>query len=200
MPQLIFIVDPMCSWCWGFHPVIEALRKQYAKQYDFRLVLGGLRTTGQMEWTEQNKAYLLQNWNTVKQKTAQPFSFNFLNKSTFDYDTYPSCKAVITIRELYGEDAAFAYLADIQEAFYGQGKDITSPNVLSTYVTQNKKDFHDFYTSLSAQTLMQKDFLNARSMEVSSFPSTIIINKEGRSVIISGYKDLEELHLIIATS
>jgi len=57
MKELIFIIDPMCSWCWGFHPVIEELRQKYTDTYKFSLVVGGLRTSGQMEWNTQNKAY-----------------------------------------------------------------------------------------------------------------------------------------------
>ena len=28
-PQLIYIMDPMCSWCWGFNPVLQALQAGY---------------------------------------------------------------------------------------------------------------------------------------------------------------------------
>ncbi|MDB5418474.1 MAG: dithiol-disulfide isomerase, partial [Phenylobacterium sp.] len=26
-PHLIYFADPMCSWCYGFSPVIEEIRK-----------------------------------------------------------------------------------------------------------------------------------------------------------------------------
>ena len=193
MPQLIFVIDPMCSWCWGFHPIIEELRLKHPDKYQYSLVVGGLRTTGQMHWNTQNKAYLAQNWNAVTTKTGQPISHTLLNKSTFDYDTYPTCKAIVTIRELWGETAAFEYLTLIQKAFYTQGIDITDVATLSSYITQDKEAFLDFYHTDRAQLLMQHDFSKARSMGANSFPSVVKIDEDGHMVCMSGYRSLEEI-------
>ena len=193
MNQLIFVLDPMCSWCWGFHPVINALRNKHTNTYTFALVMGGLRTTGQMKWNAQNKAYLKQNWDAVTQTTGQPFSPKLLNRTTFDYNTYPACKAVITVRELWGKDAAFSYYSQIQEAFYTQGTDITDIEILTYYVTQNKNRFLDFYHTDRAELLMHHDFATSRSMGANAFPSTVKIDEDGHMVCVSGYKWFEEI-------
>ena len=26
--RLLYVMDPMCSWCWGFAPVVAALAEQ----------------------------------------------------------------------------------------------------------------------------------------------------------------------------
>ena len=191
--QLIFVIDPMCSWCWGFHPVIEELRKNYSEQYTFSLVLGGLRTSGQMEWNTQSKAYLKQNWDAVQQATGQAFNPKLLNLTHFDYNTYPACKAIVTVRELWGESVAFEYLSAIQSAFYTQGIDITSVDVLSSYVSKDKEAFISFYQSERAELLMQHDFSKARSMGANAFPSTVKIDKEGHMLCLSGYRSLAEI-------
>jgi len=193
MPELIFVIDPMCSWCWGFHPVVESLRKEHSKEYKFSLVVGGLRTTGQMQWDTKSKNYLKANWGAVTQKTGQPFSLTLLNKTSFDYNTYPSCKALLTVRELWGDEASFTYLSAIQKAFYANGEDITSLDVLSKYITQDKKKFIAFYTSSRAQLLMQHDFSKARSMGANAFPSVVKIDEEGHMVCVNGYKSMEEV-------
>ena len=193
MSELIFVLDPMCSWCWGFHPIIETLRKEHSNNYKFSLVVGGLRTTGQMTWNKQSKDYLKQNWNAVAKRTGQPFSTNLLSKATFDYNTYPSCKAIITVRELWGDEVAFNYLADIQKAFYAQSQDITSPDVLSTYVKYDKENFLNFFNSERAEILMQHDFSKARSMGANAFPSVVKIDSDGHMVCINGYRSLEEI-------
>jgi putative protein-disulfide isomerase len=193
MKELIFVLDPMCSWCWGLHPVIESLRKEHSDSYTFSLVMGGLRTSGQMEWDAQSKAYLKQNWDAVTQTTGQPFNPMLLNKTKFDYNTYPSCKAVITVRELFGIATAFSYLADIQKAFYTEAKDITSVEVLTHYVTQDKASFLEFYHSDRAELLMQHDFSKARSMGANAFPSIVKIDEDGHMVCVSGYRNLKEI-------
>ena len=193
MTELVFVVDPMCSWCWGFHPVIEKLRKEYADCYKFSLIVGGLRTKGQMVWNEENKAYLQRHWNTVSQRTGQPFVPNILNRTHFEYDTYPACKAVVTVRELWGEAEAFEYLSKIQYAFYAEGKDITSEEVLCSYVTQDKEIFLNFYQSPRAETLMQNDFSKARVMGANAFPSVVKIDEDGHMVCKKGYQTVEEI-------
>ena len=193
MKELIFIIDPMCSWCWGFHPIIEELRQKYTDTYKFSLVVGGLRTTGQMEWNTQSKAYLSQNWNAVAKKTGQAFSHTLLNKPTFDYDTYPACKAVVTVRELWGDAISFTYLSLIQEAFYKDGVDISSLDTLASYVTRDKKAFRNFFQSERAEVLMQHDFSKARCMGANAFPSTVKIDAEGHMICLRGYRNLKEI-------
>ena len=176
----------MCSWCWGFHPIIEEVRQKQSQGYKFSLVMGGLRTTGQMSWDSQSKAYLAQNWNNVSAKTGQRFTHTLLNKPTFDYNTYPSCKAVIAVRELWGAVAAFEYLGSIQKAFYVDARDITSIEILTSHITQDKEKFLDFYNSKQAEQLMQHDFSKARSMGANAFPSIVKIDTEGHRVCLSG--------------
>ena len=193
MSELIFVLDPMCSWCWGFHPVIETLRREYHDRYRFSLVLGGLRSSGQMLWSNESRAYLRQHWDAVAKRTGQPFVPNILNRSAFDYNTYPACKAVVTVRELWGEEAAFDYFAKIQHAFYAEGKDITSEEVLSAYVEEDQDAFRLLYQSPRAETLMQNDFSKARVMGANAFPSVVKIDTDGHMVCTKGYQTLEEI-------
>jgi putative protein-disulfide isomerase len=193
----------MCSWCWGFHPVIKELRDKHSNKYAFSLVVGGLRTKGQMAWTEESKSYLAKNWNAVAKATKQPFNFSLLNKESFEYDTYPACKAIVTVRELWGDDASFEYLEKIQEAFYVRGEDTTSEEVLLAHVgttspclsdaIANKEKFLEFYKSERAELLMQHDFSKARSMGANAFPSVVKIDKDGHMFCQQGYKSLESI-------
>jgi len=156
--------------------------------------VGGLRGSGDMTWDAQSKSYLKQNWDAVQNVTSQPFNPTLLNKRTFDYNTYPSCKAVLTVRELWGEEKALNYLGEIQEAFYKEGKDITDEKVLSVYITDKERQtFLDFYHCERAELLMQHDFSKARSMGANAFPSVVKIDPDGHILCVSGYKPLENL-------
>ncbi len=194
--ELIFVLDPMCSWCWGFAPVIEALRARLKEKYTFSLVLGGLRTKGEMPWDERSKEYLKEHWKQVSQRTGQPFSERLFEKASFDYDTYPACKAVITVRELFGMQSAFDYLHRIQEAFYSRTEDITNIDVLLHLLKRSESDqsaFRTFFESDRAQLLMEHDFAKARSMGANAFPSVVVIDEEGHMVCQKGYRSLPEM-------
>ena len=40
---LWYFADPMCSSCWGFAPVMSAIKEKYSDRFRIALVLGGLR-------------------------------------------------------------------------------------------------------------------------------------------------------------
>ena len=201
--ELIFVLDPMCSWCWGFAPVIEALLKTESEKYQFSLVVGGLRTKGEMPWDERAKAYLKGHWAQVSQSTGQPFSHQLFEKEQFEYDTYPACKAVVTVRELFGMEKAFAYLHIIQEAFYAKAKDITKVDVLIQLLEEigvESSSFKTFFQSHRAQRLMEHDFAKARSMGANAFPSVVMIDEEGHMIAQKGYRSLAEMKKILGES
>ena len=54
--EIIYVGDPMCSWCWGISPDLIKLRDHYREsQVAFRIVLGGLRPGGGDPWDDQMK-------------------------------------------------------------------------------------------------------------------------------------------------
>ena len=198
--ELIFVLDPMCSWCWGFVPVIDDLRMSMSGSYRFSLVMGGLRTKGEMSWDEASKEYLKGHWRQVSQRTGQTFSNSLFEKESFEYDTYPACKAVITVRELFGTENAFTYLHTIQEAFYTRAENITNTDVLCDLLQTMDLDsavFKDFFESERAQFLMEHDFAKARSMGANAFPSVVIIDEEGHMICQKGYRSLLEMKNLI---
>ena len=198
--ECIFVADPMCSWCWGFAPVMEKLRESYRDEIDFSLVLGGLRSSGEMRWDTSAKAYLKSHWQQVAQKTGQPFDETLFAKAEFDYDTYPTCKAVVSVRELLGLEAAFGYLHAIQKAFYSQGIDVGNPRLLQGYYEQlfgNSGKFAFFFRSERAELLTAHDFAKARSMGATAFPSVVIIDDDGHMVCQKGYRSFEEMKTLL---
>jgi putative protein-disulfide isomerase len=85
--RLIYVMDPMCSWCWGFAPVAEALVQQ-ARAVDVRLhlVIGGLRS-GSAALEPTTRGYILDHWQAVEEATGQPFRFDGALPNGFVYDT-----------------------------------------------------------------------------------------------------------------
>ncbi len=199
-PVLYFVVDPMCSWCWGFAPVMEEAREKLKDYYEIRLVLGGLRTKGEMDWDNAAKKYLRTHWEQVAARTGQPFEFRLLEKEYFEYDTYPACKAVVTVRELQGEEAAFDYLHTIQHAFYVQGIDITNSRLLYGYYEQmfgNSGKFAFMYGTERIEILMHHDFAKARSMGATAFPSVVLVDETGHMVCQKGYRSYTEIETLL---
>jgi len=191
--QITFVADPMCSWCWGFEPELAKLRVAYADTVSFDIIMGGLRES--MLWNEDSKSYLKGHWQQIAQKTKQPFNTFFFEQTHFIYNTFPSCKAVVTVKTL-SEEKVFSYFHALQEAFYKDARDITQESILADIALEQGIDremFIRFFTSREADTLMHEDFQKSRMLGANVFPSIIIIDDEGHLVTLKGYRTFEDL-------
>ena len=193
--EIIAVVDPMCSWCWGFSPILQELEKTLAKDTKLTLCMGGLRSTQDQAWTPEFRSFLKQSWENVHHKTAQVFDYNFLEKEQFDYDTEPACRAVLTVKAL-DHEKSFSFLHTIQKSFYQDGLDITQTNILSKTAEDigiNKEKFLELFMSQKMKELTLADKYKARSMGANSFPSLVFIDEEGHLYVLKGYRSFEEI-------
>ena len=71
-PRLIYFADPMCSWCYGFSPVIQQIRETFGRALPIQVVMGGLRPGTDTPTTDAAKAELKTHWGHVHEATACP--------------------------------------------------------------------------------------------------------------------------------
>ena len=84
---LWYFADPMCSWCWGFSPVVEALREEYRPRLKIALVMGGLRPGTTEAISASSRDDILHHWRQVHERSGQPFHFEGAMPEGFVYDT-----------------------------------------------------------------------------------------------------------------
>lgn len=189
--QLIYILDPMCSWCWGFNPVMQQVLKQaQAAGVKVTVRVGGLRTGQQAVLDETKRAYIQQHWRTVAQMTEQPFDFGNALPSGFLYDTEPACRALVVARQL-DERLLFAFLDSLQRAFYQEALDITQPSVLCGLAVQAgyaSEAFCDAFDLQATQVATQADFAWVRNLAISGFPSLLAEHQQQYALITNGYQ------------
>ena len=63
--QLIYVGDPMCSWCWGFAPVKRALEELCDGRAELLLVVGGLHPGTPEPQDDDRKKFLEEHWQTM---------------------------------------------------------------------------------------------------------------------------------------
>jgi putative protein-disulfide isomerase len=129
-PHLIYFADPMCSWCYGFSPVIEDIRRAFGRALPVRLVMGGLRPGTETAMTQEAKDSLRGHWTHITEATGLPFGGAVLDDPGFLYDTDPAARAVVRVRR-DNPEGAIAYLGRLQRAFYAEDRNITRPEVLA---------------------------------------------------------------------
>jgi len=196
---LIYVADPMCSWCWGFSPVLEEIRRLYQGRVTFQLMLGGLRPGNTERFDESRRAYILQHWHAVHERTGQPFNFGFQMGPTFTYDTEPASRATVVIRQ-FAPGKEWEFLKRIQEAFYVQNADVTQADTLEGVAVvsgMEASSFREAYHDPHTKQLLWEEFDQSRQLGVSGFPT--LLGREGPSlaVLMHGYQNVGALRVVI---
>ena len=195
--HFIYFADPMCSWCWGFSPVVEALRQRTAEVLPIRLVMGGLRPGTTTAMPEEARRNLVDHWKEICELTGQPFGEGLIGLDGFVYDTDPAARAVVLARRT-STDLALDYLARVQAAFYAEGRDVTKDAVLVDLAGELGFERETFAAGLGDEALKSetwRDYAVSQRAGVTGFPTLVVgPNADGTFAPISrGYQDPESV-------
>jgi putative protein-disulfide isomerase len=174
-PHLIYFADPMCSWCYGFSPVIEEIRRAFGRALPVRVIMGGLRPGTEQPMTAEAKREVLGHWTHVREATGLAFDEHALDRDDFRYDTDPGARAVVVVRR-ESEELAVSYLARAQKGFYAEGLDVTAAEVLADLAAELGLDRADFLAQWSTEEAKQetwRDYAIAQRAGVTAFPTLV---------------------------
>lgn len=176
-PHLFYIHDPMCSWCWGFRPVLDELLERLPNRIGFSRLLGGLAPDTDQPMPETMRQDLQATWRRIQQQLPQTrFNFDFWRLNTPRRATYPACRAVIAARRLQPETEDAMILA-IQQAYYQQARNPSDHATLIDLADQTGLDrqaFEDRLRAPETQRELEQEMLQARQLGVRSFPSLVL--------------------------
>ena len=199
--EIIYIGDPMCSWCWGFAPVLEELREEFGDAADFSVIVGGLRPGEFAQiMDEDTKAFMRSHWEQVERNTGQPFDYSFFEWEDFLYDTEPAARAVVTVRQLTPEKT-YPFFKSLQEAFYAGAVDITQEENYAPILEKHGIDETEFKASFDAEETKEAtygDFSRASTLGVTGFPSVLLRKGEKMGLLSAGYRPYKHLRPAIS--
>ena len=194
--RFIYFADPMCSWCYGFAPVIWALAERFEGRMDVQLVMGGLRAGNTAPMREEDRAYIRDAWARVHAASGQPFDFSFLEREAFVYDTEPACRAVVAVRRLKPQ-MALPFMARISQAFYAENRDMTAAEEIAGVAEEagfDPQEFGEAFRAADTRNETFRDFLAAQELGISGFPTLIAgSEKKGYALVTNGYRPLDDV-------
>ncbi len=189
---LIYIGDPMCSWCYGFSPEFSKATETLKDKVDVQLVMGGLRPYNQETMSDLGD-FLKEHWEHVNEASGQPFNYDILKETAMKYDTEPICRANVIAREL-NPDVAWKFFKLSQIAFYKDNKD---PNTLTTMLGIAKEcalpldRFEKMFLSDKWKEKVKLDFQYSADLGVRGFPSVVLKKGEQYYLVMNGYAKSE---------
>ena len=196
-PHLIYFADPMCSWCWGFAPVIDTIRQRFGDALPIRLMMGGLRPGTTKPLDEAGRRTIREHWEHVREASGQPFGFRFFEREGFVYDTEPASRAVVVMRRA-GLTELLAFLHRLQAAFYAENRDVTDEQVLADIAAQSGFDREIFLQAFRGEEEKQEtshDFASAQRAGITGFPTLIAGVGDGApyTLVTQGFQAAESL-------
>lgn len=198
--NLIYVADPMCSWCYGFAKPLDELLAQpgTAAPLNLALVMGGLRPFTTEPLSPERATEIAGHWHHVAEASGQPFAQQpdtALHIPDFVYDTEPASRAVVTVRSLWPK-LVWRYLKAVQHAFYAEAKNVTQPEVLADVAQAlgiPRADFARAFASQEMRDATLADFAQSQNWGIRGFPALIAEHGDHLHLVGQGYMPIDAL-------
>lgn len=198
--QFLYFTDPMCSWCYGFGPVMRRLAATFGGRIPLHIVPGGLRPDETRALTPQRAAEIVHHWSLVEAETGRDFDPGFFKHNAgFVYDTFPASRAV-TAASRAAPARALAYLDELQSRFYAKGEDPRSEatQVAAAQAAGLPVDaFRSYLHDADTEALTRAGFARFQSLGGMGFPFLLLETAERPRIVSIGYQSYEHLEGVV---
>jgi len=204
-PIIYYAHDPMCSWCWGFSPAWQLLKKSITHKYSSKLqvveLLGGLAPDSDEPMPDSMQRYLQETWAEIRKRIpGTEFNFDFWTECQPKRSTWPACRAVIAARRQGTNAAETAKIQDsmveaIQKAYYTEARNPSNTATLVEIAEEIGIDKEQFSTDMQSQALRvlhQEEMVMVRKLGVQGFPSIVMVIDQVAHRVLLDYSGLEK--------
>lgn len=175
--KLLYIMDPMCAWCYAFGPELEEfLQKHPTLQIEY--IMGGLAPDNDTAMDEDMKKTISSYWVEIEKRTRVTFNHDFWKLNTPYRSTYPACRAVISAEILKAKSSSQMVKA-IQSAYYKEAK---NPSLKETLVEcaisigLDEVEFLKVFNSYETEKKFQEHLDITYQLQVRGFPALFYID------------------------
>jgi putative protein-disulfide isomerase len=193
--EIIYVGDPMCSWCWGFSPVLGRIRNDYTELAPMRVVVGGLHAFDTEPMSDDYKATIRSHWEHVAEATAQPFNYAFFEREGFVLDTEPACRATVTVRNIKPA-AVWPFYESIHKGYYVEDTDTTVLETFMAYAEREDIKGDEFKAAFESDAMRQEtleEFAWCQQAGVTGFPTVVLREDQHMAALTIGYRPFEDL-------
>jgi len=194
-PKVIFVTDPLCSWCWAMLPDIQQLRIDMAEWLDFELMLAGLQVGGPEPPSAQQVQMLKEMWRNVAATTGQKFSGQLPKDPGFRYHSEIACRAVNIIRD-HLQQIPWDYFHALQQAFYIDACNITDPIELAGIAEPFGIKRESMLEQIQSEPVIEAtraEFEIAKKLGAFALPSVLLDFGDGPKLVSGGWVTAEYL-------
>ena len=191
---LIYAYDPMCSWCYGFKPVLHTLTESLKHSHNIKYVLGGLAADSNELMPLSMQDQIKSNWERIENTIpGTKFNYDFWDECQPRRSTYPACRAVIAAKHQHNEHKM---IEAIQDAYYLNKKNPSDYSTLYQLAEQLKLNMSHFKQDIHSETIelelkQQIDF--CKKIGADSFPSLFLLENKNNHHIVIDYNNVDTI-------
>ena len=193
--EIIYVGDPMCSWCWGFAPVLQRIKTGYAAVVPLRVVVGGLHAFETKPMSDNYKRTIRHHWEQVAAATGQPFNYAFFDREGFVLDTEPACRASVTMRSIKPA-ALLSFYESIHKGYYVEDTDTTATETFVAYAEREGVDGAAFAKAFESDAMKSEtlaDFHWCQETGITGFPTVVLREDDKMAALTMGYQPFDNL-------
>ncbi|HKJ00596.1 MAG TPA: DsbA family protein [bacterium] len=195
---LRYFGDPMCSWCWGFKPVLEQVDQEYPELRRVT-VMGGLRGESDQPMSDDLAKLVQSAWARIEQATGQTFNHDLWRSHRPLATTLPACRAVLAAR-LLNPAREWPFMVGMFKAYFTRALDPTQRETYLDVAAQQGLDLPEYEAKLDSPDVehaLQQDLLLTRRFGITGFPSVVLSLEKDHYLVSPGYQPIEGMRRAI---
>lgn len=194
-PKILYVADPLCSWCYGFQKVIDQVLDKYKDKTNFEVLVGGMGTENKKVITADFAQTLQLHWAEVNEETGQKFDPKVLKTKGLVFNSEPICRAIVTAKSMDSTKGIQVHKA-LQTAFFAENKNVTQLSEIQPYIAKLGLDtalFAQKYVSEEIRLATQKEFDRVEKNGITGFPVLLLVSDKKTVVITDGYTTFKKI-------
>lgn len=205
-PQIIYVFDPFCSWCYAMSDVIERAENEYKDDFEFIPMSGGMILNDNVGSINDNFSFLKTAYKKVEEYSGTKFGPNFLDnileKGDYVISSLEPSIAIRVFKSLESDQNSniISFIHKLQESFYFDGKDIKDYEILAEIANQfeiEKEEFIKRCNSKDYESLTKIEFDTIKKWGVTGYPTIIYKDGDELYLVASGYQYYMDLKNIL---
>lgn len=198
-PEVIYVYDALCGWCFGFSGVIRKLAEEYRGEFDFTVISGGMMLGDREGILDPQMAqYILQTIPRLEEHTGVRFGESYKQQIAGGqlYQSSMKPSIALSVFKSYQPGKAVDFASDIQRAQFIEGKSLEDD---ATYLELSEAygipaaEFIEKLNSTSYREAAEQDFRLAHQLGVTGFPAVLARHNGQYYSLSRGYQSYENL-------
>lgn len=197
--QLLYIFDPLCTWCYGTSPLVQRLAEDFADELPVTVLSGGMITGADVGPIGEDWELMRQRAQQVARVTGVTFGEAFQQLGAagqYRQDSEPPSRALMVFKQLDPLERGAAFAHAIQRAFFAEGQDLNDPATYAALAREfslDEQEFRRWYDNDASRQATRHEFEVVSRLGVQGFPTLIFAQGSQGYVLARGYQPYAEL-------